>query len=120
MTTIREMVSEVLDNLERFPQGWGTTVKDYFKAKGKDCFERQQKKVWMLTIRQPDAEADYAVSVYRTRAKAIAAMEEDIEATLAARQTGIHSDAELERDGDLHAKIGSEVDWEITHETLWN
>ena len=93
MTTIREMVSEVLDNLERFPKGWGTTVKDYFKAKGKDCFERRQKMVWMLTILQPDAEADYSVSVYRTRAKAVAAMEEDIEATLASRQTGIHSDA---------------------------
>ena len=52
MTTIREMVSEVLDNLERFPKGWGTTVKDYFKAKGKDHLEVKQTKVWMLTIRK--------------------------------------------------------------------
>ena len=52
MTTIREMVSEVLDNQERFPKGWGTTVKDYFKAKGKDHLEVKQTKVWMLTIRK--------------------------------------------------------------------
>ena len=118
--TIKELMTAVGDDLARFPKGWNTDAKEVFKALGADHFERQKKKVWMLTIRQPDAEADYSVSVYRTRAKAIAAMEEDIEATLASRQTGIHSDAELERDGNLHAKIGSEVDWEITHETLWN
>ena len=118
--TIKELMTAVGDDLARFPKGWNTDAKEVFKALGADHFERQQKKVWMLTIRQPDAEADYSVSVYRTRAKAVAAMEEDIEATLASRQTGIHSDAELERDGNLHAKIGSEVDWEITHETLWN
>ena len=118
--TIKELMTAVGDDLARFPKGWNTDAKEVFKALGADHFERQQKKVWMLTIRQPDAEADYSASVYRTRAKAIAAMEEDIEATLASRQTGIHSDAELEREDDLHAKIGSEVDWEITHETLWN
>lgn len=118
--TIKELMTAVGDDLARFPKGWNTDAKEVFKALGADHFERRQKMVWMLTIRQPDAEADFSVSVYRTRAKAVAAMEEDIEATLAARQTGIHSDAELERDGDLHAKIGSEVDWEITRETLWN
>ena len=118
--TIKELMTAVGDDLARFPKGWNTDAKEVFKALGADHFERRQKMVWMLTIRQPDAEADFSVSVYRTRAKAVAAMEEDIEATLAARQTGIHSDAELERAGNLHAKIGSEVDWEITHETLWN
>ena len=42
MTTIREMLSEVLDNIERFPKGWRTTVKEYFTAKGKDHLEVKQ------------------------------------------------------------------------------
>ena len=83
MTTIREMVSEVLDNLERFPKGWGTTVKDYFKAKGKDHLEVKQTKVWMLTIRKAYEGVMPDTVICRKLATAKAKMEADISETLA-------------------------------------
>ena len=117
--TIRTMVSEVLDNLERFPKGWGTEVKDYFKAIGKDHLEKKQKWVWKLTIRTPyNGEAD-AVSVYRTRAKAIAAMEEDIRETLASPSPRFDPEC-LVREGDASAHHGDEVFWDVERVELFD
>ena len=117
MTTIREMVSEVLDNLERFPKGWGTTVKDYFKAKGKDCFERQQKNVWMLTIRKAYEGVMPDTVICRKLATAKAKMEADISETLA-NADGEFDAADLNRVSDTRVTIGEDVEWVITQQPL--
>ena len=107
MTTIREMVSEVLDNLERFPKGWATTVKDYFKAKGKDHLEVKQTKVWIL----PDT------VICRKLATAKAKMEADISETLA-NVDGEFDAADLNRISDTRVTIGEDVEWVITPQPL--
>ena len=117
MTTIREMVSEVLDNLERFPKGWGTTVKDYFKAKGKDHLEVKQTKVWMLTIRKAYEGVMPDTVICRKLATAKAKMEADISETLA-NADGEFDAADLNRVSDTRVTIGDDVEWVITQQPL--
>ena len=117
MTTIREMVSEVLDNLERFPKGWGTTVKDYFKAKGKDHLEVKQTKVWILTIRKAYEGVMPDTVICRKLATAKAKMEADISETLA-NADGEFDAADLNRVSDTRVTIGEDVEWVITQQSL--
>ena len=117
MTTIREMVSEVLDNLERFPKGWGTTVKDYFKAKGKDHLEVKQTKVWMLTIRKAYEGVMRDTVICRMLATAMAKMEAVFSVTLA-NADGEFDSADLNRVSDTRVTIGDDVEWVITQQPL--
>ena len=117
MTTIREMVSEVLDNLERFPKGWGTTVKDYFKAKGKDHLEVKQTKVWMLTIRKAYEGVMPDTVICRKLATAKAKMEADISETLA-NVDGEFDPADLDRMSETRAVIGEGIEWVIAPREL--
>ena len=117
--TIKELMTAVSDDLARFPKGWNTDAKEAFKALGSDHYERRQTKVWMLTIREPDADTDVATSVYRSFAGAKKAMEEDIRETFATRYDNVEMNEVIGRDGERHAFIGDKVDWEITTEKLW-
>ena len=117
--TVKEAMMKVSEDLAAFPKGWNTELKEVFRRDGRDLFDRKQKKVWMLTIREPDADNDFVVSVYRTLEKAKAEMEEDIRETIDHRYDGVAEAEVLTRDGERHAKIGDEVDWQITHETLF-
>ena len=117
MTTIREMLSEVLDHIERFPKGWGTTVKEYFTAKGKDHLEVKQTKVWMLTIRKAYEGVYPDVVLCRKLATAKAKMEADISETLA-NADGEFDPADLNRMSDTRVTIGEDVEWVITQQPL--
>lgn len=72
----------------------------------------------MLTVHSPLATEEFAVYLFRTRAKAKEAMEKDIADALAERETGIHGDAGLTREDELRARIGDDIEWEVTHEEL--
>ena len=117
MTTIREMVSEVLDNLERFPKGWATSVKEYFTAKGKDHLEVKQTKVWMLTIRKAYEGVMPDTVICRKLATAKARMDADISETLA-NADGEFDSADLNRVSDTRVTIGDDVEWVITQQPL--
>ena len=113
--TIKELMTAVGDDLARFPKGWNTDAKEVFKALGADHFERQQKKVWMLTIMTPyNGEGD-TITLWRSRERAVAAMEEDIRESLA--HLGYAED-EVVRDDDEHAHLSNKIEWAITHEDL--
>ena len=118
--TVKEAMMKVCDDAATFPNGWNTTLAEVIRKAGGEYYERRQKKIWRLTIQEPEADEEYAVSEYRSLAKAKAAMEEDIRETIARLFDGIHADEHLERDGDRCAHIGSDVYWKITHETLWD
>ena len=81
--------------------------------------KKKNQSVWVLFIREPDAESDCAISVHRTVERARKAMEEDIEATLARVATGVHPDVRLKRRGKNRAKYGDMVTWTITKEPVW-
>ena len=117
MTTIREMVSEVLDNLDRFPKGWRTSVKEYFTAKGKDHLEVKQTKVWMLTIRKAYEGVMPDTVICRKLATAKSKMEADISETLANADGEFDSD-DLNRVSDTLVTIGGDVEWVITQQPL--
>lgn len=116
---LKMAMKRVFDDPGTFPEGWRVELAEIIRRCGGECYERKQKMVWMLTIRDDDGVETVSTSVYRTRAAAKAAMEEDIGETLANRRSGIHEDAELEREDELHAKLGGGLEWEITRETLW-
>ena len=117
MTTIREMVSEVLDNLERFPKGWATTVKEDFTAKGKDHLEVKQTKVWILAIRKAYEGVMPDAVICRKLATAKAKMEADIAETLA-NADGEFDSVDLNRVSDTRVTIGEDVEWVITQQPL--
>lgn len=117
--TIKEIMTKVCDDATTFPQGWNTELKDFFQKLGREHYERRQQNVWVLFVREPNAESDCAISVHRTVERARKAMEEDIEATMARVATGVHPDVELKRKGKNRAKYGDIVSWTITKEPLW-
>ena len=117
MTTIREMVCEVLDNTERFPKSWGTTVKEYFTAKGRDHLEVKQTKVWMLMIRKDFEGPVPDVIVCRKLKTAKAKMEADIASTLANADGEFDPDA-LNCVSDTRAVIGEGIEWVIAPREL--
>jgi len=119
MTTIKEMLNEVLDNPERFPKSWGTTVKEYFTAKGRDHLEVRQTKVWMLMIRKDYEGPVPDVIVCRKLATAKAKMEADIETTLA-NADGEFDPAELKRVSDARVTLGDGIEWVIAPRELFD
>ena len=115
--TIKDLMTAVSDRLDEFPKGWNTEAKDAFKALGREHYERRQKRIWILTIREAEADEDLVVSAHRSFAGAKKAMEEDIEDTLSHRQR-MEEDCGLVRAGECSAKIGTAVSWEISEGTL--
>ena len=119
--TVKEAMMKVCDDRAAFPEGWNTQVAEVIRANGGECYERRQKKIWMLTIREDDADTDVSSTVYRTLEGAKAAMESDIRRTFDERYDNIAIESVVTRDGELHAKMdGDRVDWRITRETLWD
>lgn len=119
--TVKEAMLKVCDDAATFPKGWNTQVAEVIRANGGECYERRQKKIWMLTIREDDADTDVSSTVYRTLEGAKAAMESDIRRTFDERYDNIAIESVVTRDGELHAKMdGDRVDWRITRETLWD
>lgn len=118
--TVKEAMTRVCDNAAVFPLGWNTQVAEVIRKAGGECYERRQRKVWMLTIKEPGAEVGHAVSVYRTLEKAKAAMEEDIREEFATRFQNLNPTEELARTDELHVQFWARgITWEITHEPLW-
>ena len=111
--TIRKMLKVVLDDPAKFPNGWKTSVRDFFKAIGRDHLERKQTKVWMLTIRKAYEGVYPDVVICRKLATAKAKMEADISETLA-NADGEFDPADLNRMGDTRVTIGADVEWKIT------
>jgi len=105
---------KVCDDAATFPEGWNTQVAEVIRRSGGECYERRQRRVWMLTIMTPyNGEGD-TITLWRDRAKAIAAMEENIRETLA-----IHGgEDELVRDDDEHAHLSNRIEWAISQEDL--
>jgi hypothetical protein len=109
--TVKEVMTKVCEERETFPNGWNTDIKEVYAKSGRNLFEKKQKWVYLLTIKTPyNHEAD-TLTLFRDKAKAKAAMEEDIRDTLA---TGRFDPDDLVRDevGD-NAHIGEDIDWTV-------
>ena len=115
--TIRKMLKAVLDDPARFPNGWKTTVRDFFKAIGRDHLEVKQTKVWMLTIRKAYEGVMPDTVICRKLATAKARMEADISETLA-NVDGEFEPADLNRMSETRVTIGEDVEWVITQQPL--
>ena len=115
--TIRKMLEAVLDDPAKFPSGWMTTVRDFFKAIGKDHLEVKQTKVWMLTIRKAYEGVMPDTVICRKLATAKAKMEADINETLA-NADGEFDPADLNHMSDTRVTIGEDVEWVITQQPL--
>ena len=115
--TIRKMLKAVLDDPARFPNGWKTTVRDFFKAIGRDHLEVKQTKVWMLTIRKAYEGVMPDTVICRKLATAKARMEADISETLA-NVDGEFDPADLDRMSETRAVIGEGIEWVIAPREL--
>ena len=113
--TVKEAMMKVCDDRAAFPEGWNTQVAEVIRRSGGECYERRQKRVWMLTIMTPyNGEGD-TITLWRSRVRAIAAMEADIRESLA--HLGYAED-EVVRYDDEHAHLSNKIEWAITHEDL--
>jgi len=97
--TVKEMVTEVLDGTERFPRGWATEVRDYFRAIGRDHLECRQRWVYELEAERPGSGEDPRRTLYRSRAMARERMEAEMGRTIAAARPRL-TEADILRDGD--------------------
>lgn len=110
--TVKEAMTKVSEDRETFPMGWNTEMKEVYAKSGKALYERKQKTVYLLQIRTPYNDEADTVTVYRDRAKALAAMEDDIRDTLNGESP--HFDrADLVNDGAGEAHIGDEIFWYV-------
>jgi len=110
--TIKEAIKQVIDKPSAFPDGWNTPIKEVYAKSGKALYEKKQKTVYLLQIRTPyNGEAD-TVTVYRDRAKAMAAMEDDIRDTLNGESPRFDR-ADLVDDGAGEAHIGDSIFWYV-------
>ena len=108
--TVKEAMTKVCDDPVAFPMGWNTEVKEVYEKSGSELYTRRQRTVFLLHIRtRYNGEAD-TVTVYRDRAKALAAMEDDIRDTLNGESPRFDR-ADLVNDGAGEAHIGDEINW---------
>ena len=113
--TVKEAMMKVCDDRATFPEGWNTQVAEGIRRSGGECYERRQKRVWLLTIMTPyNGEGD-TITLWRSRERAVAAMKEDIRESLA--HLGYAED-EVVRDDDEHAHLSNKIEWAVTQEDL--
>lgn len=113
--TVKEAMTKVSEERETFPDGWSTDLKEVYAKSGKALYEKKQKWVWMLTVGTSyNGEGD-TVTLWRDKAKALAAMEDDIRETLA--HLGAAADG-LVRDGDEHAHLDNRAEWSVAEAEL--
>ncbi len=114
--TIKEMVTRALDDRATFPNGWATEVKDFFTAIGSDHLERRQRWIWELRTSTPYNGEEPTTVLCRSRAKAMALMEEDIRVTLVCDSPRFDA-ADLVREDD-GARLGDEISWTVKRKEL--
>ncbi len=110
--TVKEAMTTVFENRDEFPLGWDTSLQKVYTKSGKVLYEKRQKWVFVLTIKTPYNHEGDTVTIFRDKAKAKDAMEEDIRETFAVGNPRFDPD-DLVREDDEHAHLGDEIDWSI-------
>jgi hypothetical protein len=116
--TVKRAMAKVCNERETFPDGWNTDLKEVYAKSGKTLYTRRQKKVWvMFAYNEMNHEAD-EIKVFRTEAKAKAAMEEDIENVMGCGDPS-YSPEDLVRDSENEAHLADELRWKVTYQELF-
>ncbi len=115
--TVKEAMTKVLDDAAAFPAGWNTELKEVFRKDGKDLYERQQRRIWILMTHTPYSGEAPTVKPCRSYAKAKAMMEEDIRETLACRSPRFDEE-DLNREDSDTVRLGDEITWSVLRSYL--
>ena len=117
--TIRQMLFEVMDNLEIFPKAWGTEASDYFKAVHDGKIRVEEHWLYELMIRKDYESPTPDTIICRSLEGAQAMMEEDIRTTLV-KNEGEFDEKQMRRINPTHVIIGNDVEWIITTKQLFD
>ena len=117
--TIRQMLFEVMDNLEIFPKAWGTEASDYFKAVRDGKIRVEEHWLYELMIRKDYGSPTPDTIICRSLEGAQAMMEEDIRTTLV-KNEGEFDEKQMRRINPTHVIIGNDVEWIITTKQLFD
>ena len=117
--TIRQMLCEVMDNLEIFPKAWGTEASDYFKAVGDGKVRVEEHWLYELMIRKDYESPTPDTIICRSLEGAKAMMEEDIKTTLVKDECEF-DEKQMRRINPTHVIIGNGVEWIITTKQLFD
>ena len=117
--TIRQMLCEVMDNLEIFPKAWGPEASDYFKAVGDGKVRVEEHWLYELMIRKDYESPTPDTIICRSLEGAKAMMEEDIKTTLVKDECEF-DEKQMRRINPTHVIIGNGVEWIITTKKLFD
>ncbi len=111
--TVKKAMAKVCGNRETFPNGWETDLKEVYAKSGKALYTRRQKKVWLMFAYNENTHESDEIRVFRTEAKAKAAMEADIANVMTCGDPS-YSPEDLVRDGANEAHLADELRWKVS------